>query len=221
MSIDNLNAQDIITKFELQVSDLTELSTQEELDLLNDKYQDVCMERPWIFLKTNKTGSIALDPVTGLYYIDTPADFSMFYENNMSTDNSIAIENNASPRVIFVGANRAPYQIVNYEDREQYRNRGHVCYHDMGASKIFFTATPHDTSFYSMDYIKAPANMATLSDTPIFPNRFRKMLYFAMATDNEILQLSSKANSYAPDNRAKYQDTLQKMEYWNDNQFNN
>lgn len=221
MSIDNLTSQDIITKFELQVSDLTELSSQEELDLLNDKYQDVCMERPWNFLKTNKTGALSLDSTTGLYYIPTPDDFGMFYENNQYTDNSIEIENNASPKVIFIGVNHDPYQIVNYDDREQYRNKSRCCYHDMGASKIYFPATPSDTSFYSLDYIKVPADLTLLSSTPVFPNRFRKMLWFAMAADNEILQLSSKANSYAVDNRAKYQDTLQKMEYWHDSQFNN
>lgn len=216
MSTTDLNGGDIITKFELQVSDLTELSTQEELDLLNDKYHDVCMERPWDFLKTNATGALTLDATTGLYYITKPADFSYFCENNQSTDNTIESSNNASPRVIFVGTGYVPYQVVNYSDRMQYLTQSGVCWLDLTANKIFFPVAPSDLTYYNFDYIKVPADLTTTT-TPIFPNRFRKMLWFAMATDNEILQLSAKANSYAPDNRAKYADTLQKMNFWQDN----
>lgn len=220
MSTSDLNGADIITKFELQVNDVTELSSQEELDLLNDKYHDVCMERQWEFLKKKATGALALDGTTGLYYITIPTDFSMFVENNMYTDNTMGVDNNAAPRVIFVGAAYAPFQIVNFSDRIQYRTQSGVCWYDPEAGKIFFPVAPSDVSFYQFDYIKVPADLA-LNTTPVFPNRFRKMLWFAMATDNDILQLSPKATSYAADNRAKYADTLEKMEFWNANQFNN
>lgn len=216
MSTSDLNGADIITKFELQASDLTELSSQEELDLLNDKYQDVCMERPWEFLKTKTTGSLNLDATTGLYYIAKPTDFSAFCENNMFTDNSMGVNNNAAPKVIFIGANYIPYQIVNFSDRIQYRTQSNVCWLDLEASKIFFPVAPNatDLTFYQFDYIKTPTDLTT-STTPVFPNRFRKMLWFAMATDDDILQKSPKATSYAAENRSKYQDTLEKMEYWN------
>jgi hypothetical protein len=219
LSTTDLNGGDIIVKFELQVNDLTELSPQEELDLLNDKYQDVCMERPWEFLKTNVTGALAYDSTAGMWYITKPADFSYFCENNQNTDNTLSVENNAAPRVIFVGTAYAPFQVVNYSDRIQYRTQNGVCWLDLNAGKIYFPVAPSDTTYYNFDYIKVPADLTT-STTPIFPNRFRKMLWFAMATDNEILQLSSKANSYAKDNLAKYQDTMAKMNYWQDNLFN-
>lgn len=216
MSTTDLNGQDIITKFELQVNDLTELSSQEELDLLNDKYLDVCMERPWEFLKKNATGALALDATTGLYYITKPTDFAFFCENNQYTDNTIQAQNNAPPRVIFVGAAYTPYQIVNYSDRLQYRTQSGVCWLDLTADKIFFPMPPSDTTYYNFDYIHVPTELTTTT-SPVFPNRFRKMLWFAMATDNEILQLSAKAGSYAKENREKYEDTLDKMSYWNDN----
>lgn len=44
-------ASEIIAKFELYVDDSTELSTQEELDLLNKVYQKVADDRPWEILK--------------------------------------------------------------------------------------------------------------------------------------------------------------------------
>lgn len=218
MSTSDWTAGEIIEKFELQVSDLTELSSQEELDLLNDKIQDVAMEKPWEALKSNATGALALDATSGLYYITKPTDFSFFAENNQYTNNSLPVENNAAPRVIFVGAAYQPYQIVNWSDRLQYRTQGNVCWLDLSQNKIFFPVAPSDTSYYNFDYIKTAPVLTLTTETPSWiPNRFRKMLWFAMATDNEILQLSAKANSYAADNRAKYNDTLTKMEYWNDN----
>lgn len=220
MSTTDLNGQDIITKFELQVSDLTELSPQEELDLLNDKYHDACMERPWEFLKKNATGALLYDATALMWYITKPSDFSFFVENNMNTDNTLPIDNNATPKVIFIGANYQPYQIVNYSDRLQYRNQGGIAYLDLTASKIYIPQAPADTSYYNFDYIRIPDDL-TVSTTPVFPNRFRKMLWFAMATDNDILQLSAKATSYAADNRAKYQDTLEKMSWWNDQMYMN
>lgn len=220
MSTTDLNGADIITKFELQVADLTELSSQEELDLLNDKYQDVSMERPWEALKKKATGSLTLDATTGLYYITKPTDFSNFCENNQYTDNAIPIENNAAPRVIFVGVAYTPYQIVNFSDRIQYRNTSNYCYLDLEAGKIYFCATPPDLTFYQFDYIRVPDDL-TIATTPWMPNRFRKMLWFAMAVDDDILQKSPKAQSYAPENRQKYLDVMEKLNYWNDTMYNN
>lgn len=222
MSVTDITAGEIITKFELQVSDLTELSSAEELDLLNDKAQDVAMERPWETLKKKATGALAYDSSVAMWYITKPTDFSFFCENNSYTDNSLPIENNAAPRVIFVGVNYSPYQIINFSDRQQYRNQSNVCYLDLEAGKIYFPAAPADTSFYQFDYIKLPPLMTATTETPDWlPNRFRKMLAFAMAVDDDILQKSPKAQSYAPENRAKYQDTLARMNFWNDQHYQN
>ena len=67
-----LTPADVITKFELQVSDITELSSQEELDLLQNVYEDVCVDRQWEVLKTSISGALTLDPTTGLYYLTLP-----------------------------------------------------------------------------------------------------------------------------------------------------
>lgn len=222
MSVTDLTVQEIIEKFELQVNDLTELASQEELDLLNDKIQDVALEHVFESLKKNATGALALDATTGLYYITKPTDFSIFVENNNYTENNVNNDIDQAAKVIFVGANRQPFRIVNYSDRMQYRNTSGVCWLDLTVDKIFFPVAPSDTSYYSFDYTMVPPVLTLTTDKPTWiPNRFRKMLWFAMATDNEILQLSSKANSYAADNRAKYQDTLEKMIWWNDNLINN
>lgn len=216
-----MDAEEIITKFELQVSDLTELATQEELDLLNEIYvTDICSDRPWEFLKTEKTGSLSLDGTTGLYYATLPDDFSYICENDQYTDNTIGIDNNASPKVIFIGTAFQPYQLVNYSDRVKYRNVSAVCWVDLNANRIYFPVAPSDTSYYKYDYIKVPDDLA-LGDTPIFPARFHKMIAYAMAMDNDILQLSAKAQSYLPENKSKFQQKFDAMALWNANLLNN
>lgn len=209
-------ASEIITAFELQVADVTELSSTEELALLNKKYQKVCNQRSWEFLKTPASGSILQD-ATG-YYITAPTDFNSFIENNQYTDNSIGVQNNAAPKVIFVLSSSGayqPYQIINFSDRRQYVNRNGFAYYDAVNAVIRFTGPPTGTT-YEFDYIKVPAKL-TLSDYPIFPGQFHDMLVYAMATDNDILQLSPKATSYAAENQAKYQSDFDDMVYWNAN----
>jgi len=206
-------ASQIITDFELQVSDITELSSVEELSILNRVYHKVCTERPWEFLKAVAQGTVLTD-ATGSY-ITPPTDFAFFSENNNYTDNSESVQNNASPKVIFIIVNGAynPYQIINFSDRRQYVSRSGHAYFDTVNNIIRFTVAPSGTS-YEFDYIKVPA-LLTASDSPIFPGQFHDILTFGMATENEIIQLSPKATSYLPENNAKYQQYLLNMMYWN------
>lgn len=205
-------ATELITTFELQVNDVTELSTSEELALMNRIYQRVCNDRPWEFLKINATGTMSGSGTDG-YYITVPSDFGYFYENFDWTDNAISSQMNASPKVIYVGTERTPYQIVNYSDRYKYLGSTGYCYLDLANSKIYFTGTPTSTT-YSMDYIKVPETL-TGGSTPVIPTRFQDILVYGMAAENEIIQLSPKAKSYAPENLTLYQQYLADMALWN------
>lgn len=213
MTQPSLTCAQIITNFELQVNDITELSSSEELALLNRVYQKICLDKPWEFLKVPATGSILSDATSS--YITVPADFAFFVSNNTYTDNSIGVTNNAAPKVIFVisSGQYQPYQIVNFSDRRQYLNRQGFAYLDVANNIIRFTGTPNGTT-YEFDYIKVPA-VLLIGDSPIFPGRFHDILTFAMATDNEILQLSPKATSYMAENSAKYQGYFLDMVWWN------
>lgn len=206
-------ASDIITAFELQVNDVTELSSSEELGILNRVYQRICNSKPWEFLKTAATGTTSTD-ATGTY-ITVPTDFGYFIENNQTTDNTDSIENNASPKVIYIvnGTTYTPWQIINYSDRRGYVNRSGFAYYDRPNSKIRFTTTPTSSS-YEFDYLKVAPLLIT-SDTPLFPGQFHDMLAYGMAIENDILQLSEKARSYAPENSSKFKEDLRNMEYWN------
>lgn len=211
-------ATEIITTFELQVNDITELSTSEELTLLNRIYQRVCNDRPWEFLKTSATGTMSGSGVDG-FYITLPSDFGYFSENDQWTDNAISTQINSNSKVIYIGPAKAVYQIVNYSDRYKYLGSTGYCYLDLANSKIVFTGTPVSTTYY-MDYIKIPATL-TGSSTPVIPTRFQDVLVYGMAAENEIIQLSPKAKSYAPEHLTLYNQYLADMALWNSRLINN
>lgn len=212
-----MTASELITIFELQVNDVTELSTSEELVLMNRIYQRVCSDRPWEFLKTYTTGTMSGSGVDG-FYITTPSDFGYFSENYNWTDNAISSQLNSNSKVIYIGTNKTPYQIVNYSDRYKYLGNAGHCYLDMANSKIVFTGIPVSTTYY-MDYIKVPA-VLTGGSTPVIPTRFQEVLVYGMAAENEIIQLSPKAKSYAPENLTLYQQYLADMALWNSRLLN-
>ncbi len=205
-------ATELITKFEVQVSDITELSNTEELMVLNRINNRVCAERPWEFLKTSATGTLSGSGIDGSY-ITIPTNFAYFTENLNYTDNTMSTQNNASPKVIFIGTSRSPYQIVNYSDRRQYLGKTGYAYLDLANDKIVFTGTP-TVRTYDFDYIKTPA-VLTVGDTPEIPERFQDVLVYGMATENTIMELSPKATSYAGENRAMYEQYIVDMAYWN------
>lgn len=218
------NLGDVIEDFELQVADLTELAEAEEIILANKKYQSICDDRPWLFLRKPATGALAFDSVKGLWYAPVPADFKAFCIDDQYTDNTMEIENNAEPVALFVGANNTRYQVINYADRRRYNNRGAVCYLDPIADKIYFPYAPPDTSSYDFDYTCIPADLVNLTDIPMWgvkQKRYTALITYAMAMDNEILQRSNAAYSQQAQNNALYEDLLGDMQLWDADQYHN
>lgn len=207
-----MTSSEIINKFELQVSDVTELSTAEELYILNRVYNKVMSSRPWEILKTPYSGTMSGSGTDGMY-ITLPSDFAFFSQNAQYTNNTISYQGNESPVVIFVGSNRTPYYVVNYSDRVQYLGKTGYAYLDIANNKIVFTGTPVSNT-YLFDYIKVPATLGS-TDEPLIPERFQDILVYGMAVEDTILQLSNKAESYAPENQAKYDSMLVDLAYWN------
>ena len=205
-----LNGQTIVNKFHLFCGDQSELSTQDELDLLNKQYDDVLNSRVWNFLKKPTSGSISTDGVTA--WITLPTDFRFFVENNEKTDNASTTYNNASQKVIFVGPDYTPYQLVNWSDRRQFKNTSGYAYVDLANNKIVFTSLPCDYT-YEFDYI-GNWDAIELNTYPIFPGDFHDMLYHAMCVDSNIINLVEKANSYAAENKKSVDDMMQKLCYY-------
>lgn len=201
----------IITGFNLQVSDITELSTVEEFIVANRVYTKICNNRPWEWLKTSIAGTILSD-TTG-FYITLPTDFAFVTENNSYTLNNESVNNNTVAKVVFVGSNYRPYQLINYSDRRQYRDKIGYVYLDITNNRLVFTAKP-EAMTYEFDYIKVPPTLIT-GGTPVFPNRFHDIIVYGMAVDDQIIQLSPKATSYAAENQAKYKSCMDDLIYWN------
>lgn len=204
------NVQEIIKSFELYVDDSTELSTQEEIDLFNKVYADVWTASVWELAKDSFSGSI--NGTT----IDLPTDFMYVLENAKYTD--VSQNNyirNSAPKIIWV--DNQYFTLVNWSDRKQHQN-GNYCWIDLKSNKLEFNRSVNGTVEY--DYYTAPATLG-LSDSPIFPAMYHNMFYHAMAVDDYAIQQFDKAKSYAPENQAKYQYWLEKMQIWNMSLLNN
>lgn len=211
-----MTSAELIAKFELYVDDGTELSTAEELSLLNKIYHKVCDDRPWEFLKKTATGTTS----TTVPYIALPSDFGYIAENYSYTDDSVSTQINSAPKVIFVGTSYSPYYIINFSDRRQYLNKKGYAYVDIVNSRLVFTAQPTTAEAIEYDYIHIPTDLI-ISTSPIFPARFHDVIYHGMATDDYSIQQFDKSRSYADENTIKYNDYMKSMAYWNSQLLNN
>lgn len=206
-----MTGQEIIDSFETYVDDLTELSTTQELALLNKIYYKVASELDWEILKANASGTLA-----SATSITVPTDFENFVANYQYTDNSYSTEINQKPVVIRLNAstNIKIIQIINWSDREQYTNNDGWAYYDVANGVITFTYPQAVGSTYSFDYKKTPTALTT-NTSPVFPARFHPILYHGMAVDDFVIQLFDKAKSYAGENKAMYESYLTDLKYWN------
>lgn len=198
-------AQQIITDFELQIDDTTDLSSDEELRVLNKVARDIYTNQVWEFLKKAYTTTTDSNQ-----YVSLPSDFQFILQNNNYTDSSFS----AKRPVVFVGSNYSPYQVVSWSDRRQYRDQDGYCYVDIVNLRLYFTKQLSAGLNVEFDYQYMPEDL-TISDTPTLPSRFHDIFKYAMAVEDSIIQQSDKAKSYAPENRGKYKEILQNIQYWN------
>lgn len=204
--------QDIITKFELEVNDATELSDVEELLIANRIYLRVCLS-PYEFLKTPVTGTIQSDSTSS--YITLPIDFGFLSPNYNYSEGNNSNDINLKPIVIFTGNIATPnvWKIINFSDRRQYLNKSGYAYLDLANNKIRFCYPPIDTN-YDFDYVKVPAKLLTSTD-PIWPERFDDIIVYGMAGENEVLVKSDKARSYKDDYNSMFESTKKDIKLWN------
>lgn len=189
--------QEILTKFEEYIGDATSLSTEQELALADKIYHNILEMHEWEFLKKEKTGS-----VNGTT-IDQPDDF-----------NRLTVE-----PYIYIGTNgRNPYKVIPFTERRLYTNQNNFAYYDARQEQFIFTRSVNDT--YSFDYIYLPEslNLETDADAvaPVWPARFNYAIVHLMCTDSDIIELSEKARSYAPENTAKAEKVINDMRNWSD-----
>jgi hypothetical protein len=200
----------IITQFELQVDDVTELSATEELVLLNRVYKKILQSRPWHFLRIRSIGTLSED--TNGYYVDLPSNFFYLLESYNYNEKYMNNDDGSSGRYILIGD--VYYPFVNYQNIGNYTSG--YAYIDVADSKIRIIGTPEDTD-YEFFYIKMPSDLVS-GGSPIFHENFHPMIVYGMATENDVMQLSDKAKSYASENQRLYNHYMSDMEYW-DSQF--
>ncbi len=199
----------IITEFELYVDDTTELSSAEELRLLNRVYQRICDSRVWEFLKKEASGTMSTTTT-----ISVPTRFAHFIENRLMTDNSDDFDQNSKPVGILINGTKW-LKIINWSDRRQYVNQEGYAYYDAANNTITTTYAQPSGATYSFDYKEYPADLTT--DSPVFPTRFHPMIFHAMATEDMVIQLFDKARSYAAENAGAYASYMADMTMWNAN----
>ncbi|MBM3204881.1 hypothetical protein FJZ48_02800 [Candidatus Uhrbacteria bacterium] len=203
-------ASEIIAKFELYVDDTTELSSSEELALLNKIYHKVCDDRPWEILKKEASGSM-----TSTTSITLPSDFSYLVENLNYTDNSYSTENNAKPVAVRINGTSL-VQVINWSDRNQYLNNAGYAYVDLASNTLKFMGAQPSGATYAFDYKAVPTDLV-LAGTPVFPARFHDILYHGMCVDDMVIQLFDKAKSYADFHQTQFNDYLKRLALWNAN----
>lgn len=189
-----MTGQTIIDKFNLQVDDASELSSSEELDLLNDVYEEVCDNRDWEWLKVTATGTTS----TSVPYIALPADFKKIMPNKDGKS------------VVFVGADYQEYVVIPFSSRRDHRNQDGFCYIDIPNQRLYFTLQPTTAKAIEYDYIKIHSDLTT-SSSPLFRSGFHKVLAFGMASRFPQIEQANKLTSYAQENTSLYQAVLHDM----------
>lgn len=171
---------DIIARFRLQVDDATELSSDEELELLNEVYSDICNERDWEWLKTTHTGSTSIS----VPYITLPADFKKLSPNKYNKS------------VVFVGTDYDEYTVIPFSDRRDYRDMDGYCYIDIPNSRLVFTRQPSTVKSVEFDYIKKPTAVAVGTSPIKTEENFGKLIAYGMAFKFVPIEQTEKSASY-------------------------
>ena len=189
-----MTGEDIISLFNLLVDDSTELSSAEELDLLNASYQEVCDDRPWEFLKTEFSGT-----TDGTTVLALPSNFSYFIEMNDDGEKIIWVDGHS-------------YLLINFSQRRQYKDQTGIAY--FNGTNLYFIEAPSTGLEVLGDYIKTPDDL-TIATSPIFKASFHKMLAYKMAISDFIVQANLSDNNSIENNTALYRDYLSRMQYHN------
>lgn len=188
-----MQTQTIIERYRLQVDDASELSTDEELDLANEVYSEVCDDRPWEWLKTTFTDVTS----TTLPYIDLPANFKELSLNSKNES------------VVFVGADFAEYKVIPFSSRRDYRNQSGFCYIDIVNMRLYFTVQPTSVEAIEFDYIKRPTSLTLSTEPLVSTNQFGRMISYGMASKFvNIEQVDKSKGSYQKENKGVYDGIL-------------
>lgn len=195
-----MTTQEIITRFELQVDDSSELSSAEELALAIEVYNDISNDRPWEWLKTTATGTTSIL----VNYIALPVDFREMSQN---------LENQS---VVFVGTDYEIYKVIPFSSRRNYREQDGFCYIDIPNQRLVFTKQPTEAKVIEYDYIANPVDL-TVTTSPIFNAKFHNIISYGMAGKFNPIEQTEKDKSYQNENQIEYYKLLTDMRFEDSN----
>lgn len=214
-----MNWQEIIARFRLQVDDSTELSSTEELSLLNQVRREVENDRDWEWLKAEGSWTTS----TTVPYMSLPTDFKKLSSNyNWVTPRfgnaGVPVWYSWNPvpmnvwniPVVFIGTNKEPYQVVPFSDRRNYRDHSGVCYIDVANNRLYFVSQPTIAQSVEFDYIKRGADLTTAT-SPLFNSAYHEILSYGMAAKLDSMLLTNKNESYSRENEIFYLRMLEQM----------
>lgn len=201
-----MTKQEIITRFNLYIDDMSDLSTEEESQLFDKQYRKINAARPWEGTKAEGSTTTS----TSLQYVALASDFLFLTANANHTDSSYEAER----PVVFRGSDYRKYEVVSWSDRRQYRNSDAHAWVDFGALRLYFSKTPSVVEAVEYDYHKQMPALAA-GESPWFPEEYQDALYHMMCADSFIIQQSDKAKSYRTENEKAAKDILDQMAWWN------
>ena len=203
----------IVQKFELYTDDMTELSTEESLELANDKAKVIYQEMSWEFLRKAFSGVTNADGT-----ITAPADFVHFMHNYSEDPTS----NLPETSVVFL--NGTPYFVVPMGGRSNYNQANgvygsqNICWYNPSTGKIEFPVSPGSGVSASFDYQRLPDDFTDVTSPltpPGFERQFSMAIVYLMCIDDDIIQKSEKARSNVSENGALYNKALNSMKHHN------
>lgn len=194
---------EIIKKFEVWTDDQTELSTDEELFLANEKAKEIYNECTWEFLRKTASGSFS----GGEIDLATLAPDFKYAMANYSEDFSYS-----SPTIPVCYVGGAPYKFIPMGVRNQHQGQ-QVCWVDLVNNKIKFADASIGGTF-EFDYQYKPANF-TAATSPTLPDDFHLTIVYAMLLDDDVIQKTEKGRSNIKENSAFYQKNLSNLKSYN------
>lgn len=195
-----MTGTEIITRFNLQIDDASELSDTEALALANEVYDDIANDRPWEWLRASFSGSTS----TSVAYIALPSDFKAMMASYTTPDGELV-------PAVFVGTTYDPYLIIPYSQRMNYLNTDGYAYIDPINSRLVFCLQPVTVKAAIYDYVKVHTALTT-GTSPLFRAGLHKIIPYGMAAAFNPIEGTDKNISYQGENQKKYDDILTDMQ---------
>lgn len=183
-----MTGTNIIARFQLQIDDASELSTDESLALLNEVYSDICNDRDWEWLKTPKADTTSIT----VPYVALPTNFKQL------------IPNSYNESVVFVGTDYQEYKVIPFSSRRDYRDQDGFCYVDMVNRRLYFTKQPTAAEAIEYDYIALPTALTAGTAPIVTTDQFGTLIAYGMAAKFSPIEQTDKSVSYRAENQIEY-----------------